>query len=257
MRAIAPGSHEPSTGTASPIRYERRVVRQRDGARVVVHLAAVDLCDARVSLRSTAPDEGGATVSAWAHRVGATVAINGDFFDAPGPRPLGPARGAGRDWPTRTAYYYDVLLAIRSGSLPEIITGNPSAAVTDIVASQERIVTDGQPTLSPYVRHSLFRHPRSAIGITRDGRTLIFAVADGRSSESAGMTTPELGRFMHSLGVWNALRMDGGGSSTMFLGRRGVVNRPSDGHERAVANHIGVIVDATVSPTRAAWCRVP
>src|SRR5205814_4517842 len=107
---------------------------------------------------------------------------------------------------------------------------------TDVVATQERIVVEGRTRLDPNVVHSLGRHPRTAVGITRDSRGLIFVVIDGRSQASAGVTTPELGVVLRDLGAWEGVRMDGGGSSALFLADRGVVNHPSDGHERVVAN---------------------
>ncbi|MCC7539110.1 MAG: phosphodiester glycosidase family protein [Deltaproteobacteria bacterium] len=238
------------------IRLLRRRMRHPSGAPLDVHAAYVDLCDARVSLRATAPEERGRRVSSWARHVGAAVAINGDFF-VRGARPLGPARGDGRDWPDANAHYYDAIFAMAPGRAPRILERPPrTPAWTDLVASQERIVVEGRPRLSPYVNHSRSRHPRSAIGLTRDGRTLILVAVDGRSRRSAGATTPELGPIVRDLGAWNALRMDGGGSTALWVSGHGIVNTPSDGHERAVANHIGVIVsEPSPAGSRHAWCR--
>jgi hypothetical protein len=55
------------------------------------------------------------------------------------------------------------------------------------------------------------------------------------------MTTVELGRFMLDLGAHSALNHDGGGSSDLWLRGRGVVNRPSDGAERVLTNHLAVV----------------
>jgi hypothetical protein len=186
--------------------------------------------------------------------VNATAAINGDFFDLPGPRPLGPARGAGRDWPTRGAFYYDAILAMREGSPPTIFARPPDASWTDFVSSQEIIVVDGEPRLSPDVVHSRNRHPRSAVGFTRDARTMFLVLVEGRTPRSAGATTRELGVIMRDLGAWRALRLDGGGSSTLYLAGRGVVNVLADGRERIVANHLGVVIDASPSAHTPAWC---
>jgi hypothetical protein len=79
------------------------------------------------------------------------------------------------------------------------------------------------------------RHPRTAIGFNED--YVYFVVVDGRDDDwSVGMTLNELAAFCRdTLGASWALNQDGGGSSTMWV--NGVVrNRPSDGHERAVAN---------------------
>lgn len=89
------------------------------------------------------------------------------------------------------------------------------------------------------------QHPRTAVGFTKDGKKLILVVVDGRQAESRGMTQEELAHFMLSLGAYNALNLDGGGSSTMVVrepGEKtpGVVNSPSEKAERPVVNGIGI-----------------
>lgn len=69
--------------------------------------------------------------------------------------------------------------------------------------------------------------PRAAIGFAKGGRALLVAV-DGRSSESAGMTLPELAGFLRDLGATDALGMDGGGTALLVVEGR-VVNAPSGG----------------------------
>lgn len=94
------------------------------------------------------------------------------------------------------------------------------------------------------------RHPRSAVGWDSTGRRLLLVTVDGRQPGfSAGMTLRELARTMRALGASDALNLDGGGSTTLVLGRRDadrgpvvrVLNRPSDREngrvvERPVAN---------------------
>jgi hypothetical protein len=93
------------------------------------------------------------------------------------------------------------------------------------------------------------RHPRTAVGISRDGATLIVVVLDGRRPEwSAGATLPELARVAIDAGAWDAVALDGGGSSAMWLrGERdaagSIRTRPSDGRVRAVGNALGVRVE--------------
>ena len=61
------------------------------------------------------------------------------------------------------------------------------------------------------------RHPRTAIGITKDGGWLLVLV-DGRKPEhSVGMTLPELGVFMKSLGCVDAINLGGGGCSALYV----------------------------------------
>lgn len=84
------------------------------------------------------------------------------------------------------------------------------------------------------------RHPRSAIAFTRDSSTLMLAVVDGRRPWSAGMSLGELADAVIALGGWDAMNLDGGGSSTLWI-RGTVVNHPSDAAgERAVGNALFV-----------------
>ena len=92
------------------------------------------------------------------------------------------------------------------------------------------------------------RHPRSAVGVSRNGRYLILMAIDGRQagySESA--STGETAEWIRKLGAYNALNLDGGGSTALVIeGPDGVpveLNRPCGpppGVERRVANHLGV-----------------
>ena len=83
---------------------------------------------------------------------------------------------------------------------------------------------------------SITRHPRTAIGFSRDSTRLYLVTVDGRSESSSGMSLAELAQLLQSLGVFDGLNLDGGGSTTLVL--RGVVaNHPSDASgERAVGN---------------------
>ena len=52
----------------------------------------------------------------------------------------------------------------------------------------------------------------------------------------------ELGEILLGLSAWEGMKLDGGGSSAMFIAPAGTVNRPSDGAARAVVTHLGVVV---------------
>ena len=97
------------------------------------------------------------------------------------------------------------------------------------------------PTRFPYDWDKT-RAPRTAIGVRADG-TVVLVVVDGRANlpHSVGVTLAELARVMLNLGCMDAMNMDGGGSSVMFVNdprahafrlsddlREGVVNLPSD-----------------------------
>lgn len=93
------------------------------------------------------------------------------------------------------------------------------------------------------------RHPRTAAGVSRDGRYLYLLCIDGRQAGySEGASTAETAEWMRWAGAHDALNLDGGGSTTMAAadgtGGTRLLNRPIHagipGRERIVANHLGV-----------------
>ena len=68
------------------------------------------------------------------------------------------------------------------------------------------------------------RNPRTAVGYT-DDNDLIIVTVDGRESTSVGMTLLELANFMKSIGCYNAMNLDGGGSTVLYVNGQ-VVNHP-------------------------------
>ncbi len=89
------------------------------------------------------------------------------------------------------------------------------------------------------------RAPRTAVGISTDGRRLWLVTVDGRQEASIGTTLAELARLLTDLGATVAASLDGGGSTTMV--RRGhdedlgVVNTPSADPLRAVTDVLAVL----------------
>jgi hypothetical protein len=101
------------------------------------------------------------------------------------------------------------------------------------------------------------RNPRTAMGITEDGETLLLVVADGRTSSNAGLYGSELASIMSQLGAWEAFNLDGGGSSQLWAD--GYLN-DYDGNNngsglRSVADHWGVFAGAVdFLPDRPGHC---
>ena len=85
----------------------------------------------------------------------------------------------------------------------------------------------------------IIRNPRTFVAY--NATNVFFAVCDGRSAQSVGMTSDEMGAFcLDYLAATDAVNMDGGGSSAMWI--NGVIkNNPSDGTERAVANGLMMV----------------
>jgi hypothetical protein len=122
--------------------------------------------------------------------------------------------------------------------------------VADMIGGGPELVRDGKPLrafdewFTP--AHMTSRHPRTAVGQLADDRALL-VVADGRSSLSAGLTIGGLARVMADLGAVRAISLDGGGSSTLSFDGR-VLNTPSDGVLRPVANSLMVFYYGIYAP---------
>ena len=89
-------------------------------------------------------------------------------------------------------------------------------------------------------------HPRTALGITRDNKEVILVTIDGRTSSFTGVSQKELGEIMISLGAYEAINLDGGGSTAMILRPKGdetrkIVNNLSGGTERSLMNGLGIV----------------
>ncbi len=137
------------------------------------------------------------------------------------------------------------------GSLPEVdlrlrVGSRPLAAGSweAIVGGGPRLVKRGRLRVRsvPEGFSAAFaaRNPRTLAGVTRGGVLLIVTV-DGRQPRySVGVSLVEAARLMWALGAREAMNLDGGGSTTMIAGSR-LVNRPSDGIERAVADALVVL----------------
>jgi len=82
------------------------------------------------------------------------------------------------------------------------------------------------------------RNPRTAIGYTKDNHVII-VTADGRENASVGMTLKELAYFMQSLGCVNAMNLDGGGSTVMYVQGK-VVNHPPVNGGIMLSNVVGI-----------------
>ena len=82
------------------------------------------------------------------------------------------------------------------------------------------------------------RNPRTAIGYTRDNHVILIT-ADGREGSSIGLTLNELARLMQSFGCVNAMNLDGGGSTVMFVNGC-VVNKPPVKGGIALSSAIGI-----------------
>jgi len=116
----------------------------------------------------------------------------------------------------------------------------------DVLVTGCLLLKSGIKVTMPETSLVINRHPRSVIGLQGKDRVILLTL-DGRAAQAAGMTLPEIADLMVSLKCYDAVNLDGGGSTTMWIKGKpfsGVVNMPSDNKifdhegERAVSNII-------------------
>lgn len=105
------------------------------------------------------------------------------------------------------------------------------------------LVKDGK--VAPNTHNISGLNPRTALGLDKDGKILYLITIDGRQKESVGVSLATLSEILINNGIYTAINLDGGGSTTMVAkntqtGENEVVNMPSEGSLRSVINAIGV-----------------
>lgn len=234
-------------------------------------VAEVDLTNPNVHLRVApgGPDPDGP--GPWqttlmeptriAAREGFDLVVNGDFFEARGLKDAegtnsryraeiwaavkGPAVTDGRNWANSTNER-PCLIVHRGGKVKIESRTRPGPDDWEVVAGNTLLVKGG----ASVPHENKLRHPRTAVGINADGSRLFLLVVDGRKPDMAiGMSYEEEAAELLRWGCREALNLDGGGSSVMALrdsasGELRILNQPSDGHERPVANALGISLNS-------------
>jgi exopolysaccharide biosynthesis protein len=211
------------------------------------HAVRVNLDDDCVQLIASTAGDRGLTVSEFAQRKAATVAVNGDYFDERFD-PIGLAMGNGVVWArAREGTRRQEVVGV-GGKRVEIFPRGtplrePAPWMTGAVSGWPMLVEQCQPE-SRLPGSDFFTrapHPRTALGLSGDRRRLLLLVAEGRREPVPGPTLRELAELMAELGSCTAVNLDGGGSSALWVGDR-IVSRPSDGFERAVGNQLAIVM---------------
>lgn len=235
------------------------------------HLLRIDLAVARPRFVATpesllAPaDIGGRrvwrTTSQFARHVGADVAINANYFDIRNGRfgTCGLSMSGGRVW--RSSYAdrrldcdWSFVFGARGevevfDSRSKVLGPAPWPWVTEAVTGSPRVLTAGAVDEYTHPRHALQRNPRTVLGVDRSRSTLFVMMVNGREGRNQGMTCPETARILQGHGAWDAVNLDGGGSSALYVrAEGGLVSHPADGIERGVANHLGMVFGEALEP---------
>lgn len=122
----------------------------------------------------------------------------------------------------------------------DVRTDDGSSVPRTAVGGRGVLVEDGVPQ-DWEGRPNNTAAPRTAVGFSKDGGTMHVLTVDGRQADAGGVTLTQLAKMMDALGAYDALNLDGGGSSTLVARAPGsderfVENSPSDGEEREVPN---------------------
>lgn len=162
------------------------------------------------------------------------------------------ATGSKADWVRQklavgTRLRLDISFSKGFGEAEQVISGNSTLGYVLLKngAVSPTVLDASDPNTSD-------RHPRTMVA-TKQGKLYLLAVDGRQPGHSDGITMAEGAYYLQSLGMENAINIDGGGSTTYYVRQPGDVhpilqNRPSDGHDRAVGNAIAIVSTAPAAP---------
>ncbi|HEV2721151.1 MAG TPA: phosphodiester glycosidase family protein [Thermoanaerobaculia bacterium] len=213
-----------------------------------IYVTRINVASDQIRIVVSQENDKGLKVSDYAKKVSAIAAVNGDYFDDHF-NPVGFTIGPCGPWSNVKDMKREIVLQIanqhgflRRRTELDDPPDPADAAISGwplIVAECKALGPTELPGSDAFTRAP---HPRTALGVSNDGTLLYFVVADGRRTGVPGLTLAELAAFMvDKLNVCSAMNVDGGGSAAMWVGDH-IVNRPSDGVERGVGDHIAVIL---------------
>lgn len=238
---------------------------------VVVNILAIDMTAPGISFLMQ-PGNGSlpgevtrSTTADFVNSVNAQMGINVGFYDTD--PPYSPQNGqyftdvsyiaASNGNVYSTANGKEALFNISAKNVPSILNAAGAGSSTSgngtvlYNASGGNLkILSGGALVNTTGGYATTLNPHTAFGVSKDQKTVYLAAVDGRESSSQGMYTYELAQLMASLGAWNAVNLDGGGSTTMVMDDSNdgaqdvrVLNTPSDGSERLVANSLAVFAN--------------
>lgn len=184
--------------------------------------------------------------SQFAESVSAKAAVNAGFFNVKNGGSVTYIKKDGEvlarnqaDLATRGSVVIRGAVVIDQKAGVQIETPLPTEAYTkdqfvdDVLVSGPLLMKEGRPIPLDSTNFTLDRHPRTC-ACTINKRKMLLLTIDGRNQEAAGMSLPELTQFLKMLGCKDAINLDGGGSTTMYIAgksSKGIVNYPSDNRQ--------------------------
>jgi len=243
---------------------------------IVVNILEIDVTAAGINFRMQ-PSNGALpgevtrqTTRGFVNSASAQIGINGDFYDT---NPPYPSQGglfftdvvhinASNGEVYSPAAGSETLFNITAANLPSIRTAGAAGSTTgaggfslyNAIGGNQRILTGGAVS-APNDSYTNTLNPHTAIGVSQDQSKVFLLTVDGRQNDySEGMFTTEVASLLFQFGAWDAINVDGGGSTTMVMDDSNdavqnarIVNSPADnstptgpGTERLIANSLAV-----------------
>ncbi len=227
---------------------------------VMIHIAEVDLTTPGLGFFVTPPEDDGSyrgrTTRAFLDEFDLQLAVNANFYqatfrDPPGLFPISEVISDGTQHVANQPSWSALCLQANHHAL--ITAAACPAGTMNAVAGNVILVDNGQPVdlerLSfPGRRNRMELAPRTVVATDETGTRLWLIVVDGRQGNySEGLTLPEMAELVAGLGVYRALNLDGGGSSTLVVEgwlRPRTLNSPIHSRiptrQREIPVHLGI-----------------
>jgi hypothetical protein len=216
-----------------------------------VHVLQLDLREPTLRLQVSPPAARGLTMDQLAGDAAVLASTNASFFGR-GHVPRGWAVSDGVVWPgvflltESPAVLCDraqrcVFDFAPPATLPQLVFNAVSGTPWLVRDGQARSAADDASCAALCAQ----LHPRTALGLDARGHTLTLVLAEGRRAAlggPVGVALAPLAQLMHTLGVHQAINLDGGGSSTLWLQGRAVMARPAnEPQERALSAALHIV----------------
>lgn len=183
------------------------------------------------------PAEQADSTSAVAQKFGALAAVNGSYFNVEALTPTTFVKDAGvQKGLTLPEELYRVDgMFVTDGRRVRIIRCSEekyqlySEGYDEALGAGPILLSDSREIVSAWPKDRFYRdrHPRTVVG-TDDGGYVYLMVIDGRFAEGIGATISETAQIARMAGMTEAINLDGGGSSTLWLEGQGVLSHPYD-----------------------------
>lgn len=122
------------------------------------------------------------------------------------------------------------------------------------ILNEGNVTKEGDPDALRFINTAVAKYIRTMIGYSQDRKKVVMCTVDRECGGTGGVSYYDAADLMREYGCYDALDLDGGGSTEMYLRTPGVVNYLRDKAERAVGNAIYAVVkgpeDNTVREVR-------